>query len=304
MWLQRFRQFLADLVAALLSFVREPRASLHILRTLPEMLAGSRLAKDWTGEPSSRQSAAEADSGESGGLTTTPADSVTNPLALYFKSHTKGRGIWKYEHYLDVYHRFFAKFVGKEVHVVEVGIFSGGSLDMWKSYFGPKCKVYGIDIREECKVYADDRVEIFIGDQADRTFWKSFKEKVPQVDILIDDGGHLPEQQIATLEEMLPHLRPGGVYLCEDILSDSNRFPAYIYGLLRRLNTFDYRPGDLMVDATPFQGAIHSVHAYPYVTVIEKSSTQIEHFQLPMQGTEWAPISLAGTPEVTLSTPG
>jgi cephalosporin hydroxylase len=304
MWPQRFRQFLADLVAALLSLIREPRESLQILRMLPEMLAGARLAKNWADQPSSDHSVAKPDSAESGSLATTSADSVVNPLALYFKNHTKGRGIWKYEHYLDIYHRFFSKFVGKEVHVVEVGIFSGGSLDMWKSYFGSKCKVFGIDIREECKAYADDRVEIFIGDQADRAFWKSFKEKVPPVDIIIDDGGHLPEQQIVTLEEMLPHLRPGGIYLCEDILSDSNRFPAYIYGLLRRLNTFDYRPGDLIVDATPFQGAIHSVHAYPYVTVIERSSAQIGHFQLPMQGTEWAPISHAGTPEISLSTQG
>jgi hypothetical protein len=288
---QRFRQFLADLIATLLSVIREPRESLRLLRALPEMLAGSQLAKHWTRDSS----------GESGRPATVPADPVSNPLALYFKGHTEGRGIWKYEHYLDIYHRFFANFVGKEVHVVEIGIFSGGSLDMWKSYFGPKCRVYGVDIRDECKAYAGDRVDIFIGDQADRAFWKSFKAKVPQVDILIDDGGHLPQQQIITLEEMLPHIKPGGIYLCEDILSVSNAFSAYVYGLMRRLNTFDYRPADLSVDTTPFQGSIHSIHSYPYVTVIEKSATQIDHFRLPMQGTEWQPISHAGTPEVIAS---
>jgi hypothetical protein len=288
---QRFRQFLADLIATLLSVIREPRESLRLLRALPEMLAGSQLAKHWTRDSS----------GESGRPATVPADPVSNPLALYFKGHTEGRGIWKYEHYLDIYHRFFANFAGKEVHVVEIGIFSGGSLDMWKSYFGPKCRVYGVDIRDECKAYAGDRVDIFIGDQADRAFWKSFKAKVPQVDILIDDGGHLPQQQIITLEEMLPHIKPGGIYLCEDILSVSNAFSAYVYGLMRRLNTFDYRPADLSVDTTPFQGSIHSIHSYPYVTVIEKSATQIDHFRLPMQGTEWQPISHAGTPEVIAS---
>jgi len=285
---QRFRQLPADLIAALLSVIREPRESLQLLRALPEMLGGSRLAKHWTHESS----------GESGSPATVPADPVSNPLALYFKDHTEGRGIWKYEHYLDIYHRVFANFVGKEVHVVEIGIFSGGSLDMWKSYFGPKCRVYGVDIRDECNAYAGDRVEVFIGDQADRAFWKSFKAKVPQVDILIDDGGHLPQQQIITLEEMLPHIKPGGIYLCEDILSVSSAFSAYVYGLMRRLNTFDYRPADLLVDTTPFQGSIHSIQSYPYVTVIEKSATQIDHFRLPMQGTEWQPVSHAGTPEV------
>ena len=60
-------------------------------------------------------------------------------------------------------------------------------------------------------------MEVFIGDQADRAFWKQFKEKVPAIDIIVDDGGHQVDQQVATLEELLPHLRPGGVYLCEDI---------------------------------------------------------------------------------------
>jgi hypothetical protein len=45
---------------------------------------------------------------------------------------------------------------------------------------------------------------IHIGDQGDREFWRAFRERVPPVDVLIDDGGHQPEQQIVTLEEMLP----------------------------------------------------------------------------------------------------
>ena len=44
--------------------------------------------------------------------------------------------VWKWKHYCDVYHRHFSKFVGREVHVLEVGIYSGGSLQMWREYFG------------------------------------------------------------------------------------------------------------------------------------------------------------------------
>ena len=291
MWSQRFLHILADLVDLLRSFIREPRESLQILRTLPETLAGSQRAKHWPQPPSNESESPLAE----------PPERSSNPFALYFKSHTEGKGIWKLEHYMDIYHEYFAKFIGREVHVLEIGIYSGGSLEMWKSYFGPKCKVYGVDIREECKAYAGDRIEIFIGDQSDRTFWKSFKEKVPRLDILIDDGGHLSEQQIATLEEMLPHLQPGGIYLCEDIVSVPNRFPAYIHGLLRRLNAFEYRPGDLEVDATSFQRSIRAIHLYPYVTVIERSDVPALYFRLPMQGTEWQPITDAGTLGVTLS---
>ncbi|HYZ71910.1 MAG TPA: class I SAM-dependent methyltransferase [Chthoniobacterales bacterium] len=289
MLLQRFLRLCADLLAVLRSFIREPAESLQILRTLPHTLAGSEHAKQW----------AQKSSGEVSRLFAAPAES--NPLARYFNAHNEGKGIWKVEHYLDIYHQYFAKFIGKEVNVVEIGVFSGGSLEMWKSYFGPKCKVYGVDIREQCRAYAGDGVEIFIGDQEDRAFWKSFKAKVPQVDILIDDGGHLLEQQVATLEEMLPHLRPGGIYLCEDIVSVHNTFPAYIHGFLRRLNAFEYRPSDLEVDATPFQRSIRAIHVYPYVTVIERSDVPALHFRLPMHGTEWKPIEDAGTSKLTLS---
>ena len=113
-----------------------------------------------------------------------------NPLRMYFDSHAVGRGIWKWNHYFDIYHRHFQKFVGREVHVLEIGVYSGGSLEMWKSYFGPKSRIYGVDIEEDCRVYEDDSVRILVGDQADRSFWNRFKDEVAAVDVIIDDGGH------------------------------------------------------------------------------------------------------------------
>jgi len=133
-----------------------------------------------------------------------PTEDTNNPLKDYFDSHSSGPGIWKWNHYFDIYHRFFKKFVGTEVSILEIGIYSGGSLDMWRNYFGAGCQVYGIDVQEACKVYEGEGKRIFIGDQADREFWRRFREQVPSLDIVIDDGGHRPEQQIVTLEETLP----------------------------------------------------------------------------------------------------
>lgn len=166
------------------------------------------------------------------------ADPLANPLAAYFESHREGRGIWKWRHYFDLYHRHFSRFIGREVHVLEIGVYSGGSLEMWRHYFGPRCRIYGVDIQPACKTYEDDHARIFIGDQADRTFWHSFREQAPLIDILIDDGGHEPHQQIITIEEMLPHLRPGGVYLCEDIHGLGNAFAARAHALADQLNAF------------------------------------------------------------------
>jgi hypothetical protein len=55
------------------------------------------------------------------------ADPAANPLERYFDTHTSGPGIWKWRHYFEIYHRHFARFVSTDVHVVEIGIFSGGS---------------------------------------------------------------------------------------------------------------------------------------------------------------------------------
>jgi len=123
--------------------------------------------------------------------------------------------------------------------VLEIGIYSGGSLLMWKEYFGENAKIYGVDIHESCRAFEDERTKVFIGDQADRSFWADVKKTAPFIDIVIDDGGHLPEQQLVTLEELLPHVRPGGVYFCEDIHHNFNDFAAYIQGLSDNLNEFN-----------------------------------------------------------------
>ena len=107
---------------------------------------------------------------------------------------------------------------------------------MWRSYFGPDSRVYGIDIEPACEVYAREGIEVVIGDQADRTFWSKFRRDVPDVDVLIDDGGHTPEQQMVTLEEMLPHLQPGGVYMCEDVHGTGNQFTRFAYRLIDHFN--------------------------------------------------------------------
>src|SRR5580692_5380159 len=57
-------------------------------------------------------------------------------LGAYFDAHASGPGLWKWRHYFPIYERHFAPFVGRQPHVVEIGIYSGGSLPMWLDYFG------------------------------------------------------------------------------------------------------------------------------------------------------------------------
>jgi cephalosporin hydroxylase len=134
-----------------------------------------------------------------------------NPLKAFFDSRVTGLGIWKWKHYFDIYHRHLNRFRGRALNILEIGVYSGGSLDMWSSYFGEKCQIYGLDIEPACKAYEKERVKILIGDQSDRQFWRQLKRDIPPFDVIIDDGSHVPEMQIVTMEESLPHLNPGGV---------------------------------------------------------------------------------------------
>jgi hypothetical protein len=257
---------------------KRPRLSFRALKTLGESVRALEYSQQWSRQEPER--------------TTRPMiederiiDS-TNPLREYFDSHDTGRGIWKWNHYFEIYHRHLAKFVGREVHVVEIGVYSGGSLDMWKAYFGPCSHIYGVDIEPACKTYEDGKTKIFVGDQADRSFWRNFRSQVRSVDILIDDGGHQPEQQRVTLEEMLPHLNPGGVYICEDIHGVHNPFSGYLSGLESSIHAV--RPGSGV--PTGFQKDVHSVHIYPYVAVIERSERPRVELIAPRRGTEWQPF--------------
>jgi len=209
-----------------------------------------------------------------------------NPLRRYFESHASGDGITKWSHYFDIYHRHFAKFAGTPVNILEVGVYSGGSLQMWRDYFGEGCTVYGVDIEPSCRAYAGDGVEIFIGDQADPRFWQRILREVPALDIVVDDGGHETEQQVVTLEALLPHLRPGGVYLCEDVTDFGNPFHAYIAGLAENLHDrTPISPG--VMGPNGLQQLIEAIHIYPYVTVIERTTGPRPPFVSDRRGTQW-----------------
>jgi hypothetical protein len=220
-----------------------------------------------------------------------------NPLRKFFEARHQGHGIWKWIHYFDIYDRHFRRFRGQEVHILDSGIYSGGSLEMWKDYFGSRCKIYGVDIEPSCAAYEGDSVRIFIGDQADRAFWRDFKRQVPQLDLVVDDGGHLAPQQIATFEELLPHLRRGGVFLCEDVHGVGNPFASYIHRLAHDLNNCENHVNNLDDDerrivspTSALQSAVKAVHLYPFVTVIERNDRPIKELVAPKHGTEWQPF--------------
>jgi len=120
---------------------------------------------------------------------------------------------------------------------------------MWKKYFGAGAQIFGLDIDPQCKLFEEDRIRIFIGDQGDRQFLRLLKQQLPKLDILIDDGGHTMEQQIVTFQELFPHISANGVYMCEDLHTsywrsygggylNPNSFVEYSKRLIDYLNAY------------------------------------------------------------------
>jgi Methyltransferase domain len=218
---------------------------------------------------------------------TVPIDRPDAPSALeeYADAHVVGPGMYKWRHYFDVYDRHLSRFRGRDTHLVEIGVAGGGSLGMWRDYLGPEARITGVDVDPECKRFAGDAIEIVIGDQGDSAFWRSFLAGHSRIDVLIDDGGHLPEQQVVTLESVLPAIQPGGVYICEDIHGPFQPFHAYIDGLTRPLSAVE--PAGDTTSASSIHRQIASVHRYPIMTVIEKTAWTPIDFESGRYGTEW-----------------
>lgn len=218
-----------------------------------------------------------------------------NDLERYFYGN-KSRLIHKWKHYFEIYERHLSRYRGSQVTVVEIGVSKGGSLQMWKEYFGPRARIVGIDIDPQCAAFAEQQVEVMIGNQEDRDFLRSLRQQIPIIDVLIDDGGHMMMQQIVTFEELFPHVAPDGVYLCEDLHTSywqeygggyrsPDTFIEYSKSFIDYLHAWHARepppprrkrwyrrqpPPPPRLTVSDFTRSAHSLHFYDSVLVIEK----------------------------------
>jgi len=137
-------------------------------------------------------------------------------LQQILDSHS-GRVIHKITHYIPIYETHFAKYRSTNVRVLEIGVGKGGSLEVWKKYFGEDSLIVGLDIREACLEYADDGIEVVIGSQSNSEVIKELLSKFGPFDIVIDDGSHKMNDIATTFRLLYPHLPQHGLYLIEDL---------------------------------------------------------------------------------------
>lgn len=123
----------------------------------------------------------------------------------------------KVDSYFPVYQSLFERYRDvPNLVFVEVGVMNGGSLIMWREFFGPAARIIGIDYSPTAERMRDKGFEIIIGDQGSPEFWQKFYREVGPVDVLLDDGGHTNKHQIITVESSLDHIKDGGMIVVED----------------------------------------------------------------------------------------
>jgi hypothetical protein len=128
--------------------------------------------------------------------------------------------------FADVYHMYFSSIRKKARKVLEIGVYDGGSLHMWRDYF-KRAHIYGIDI-DDRSCLDEKRITTYIADQADRRALQGFLSKHGgEFDIIVDDGGHGMEQQQVSLGKLFPHVKTSGYYVIEDITSSKIKTPPW-----------------------------------------------------------------------------
>jgi hypothetical protein len=191
----------------------------------------------------------------------------------------RGRVINKWRHYYEIYDRHFARFRDRDITLLEIGVADGGSLDLWRRYFGPKAKIVGIDINPDCKRFETPGTRIYVGSQEDAEFLERVAKETGPFDILIDDGGHTYAQQLTTFRTLFRHICDDGVYSCEDLCTSywkeefgggvraPGTFMEFLKELIDELNAWYWREG---IESDAFAGSVHGMHFYPALVLVEK----------------------------------
>ena len=164
---------------------------------------------------------------------------ISNKLSEIYKkfSAPEGSGDKGTAHsYIEnYYHQKFDKIKFNKLNILEIGVSTGLSLEMWCEYF-TNSNIIGVELNNIDYKPSNDRIKLIIGDGTDsRTF-----QNIENLDIIIDDGSHIFTDQIFTYAILYDRLRKGGIYIIEDVKNIDE-----VGHFFNRLNTntkiFDFR---------------------------------------------------------------
>jgi len=210
----------------------------------------------------------------------------------------------KHPVYWDVYKHVFSIFdLSSEFNVLEIGVDKGDGMLQFKELF-PNCSICGLDIREDTP--NSPVGNIWIGSQTDTELLDELNKEEGPFDIIIDDGSHVNEHQILTFEYLFPKLKPGGVYIVEDIhtsyweshgggygtdsfveyskkLSDMINYESWMRGYQSPVN-YEWVPNQDDIEKYNSYGIsaeiyknVNGISFYPNVIILYKSNKESEY---------------------------
>ncbi|SEO30768.1 Methyltransferase domain-containing protein [Pseudorhodobacter antarcticus] len=207
-----------------------------------------------------------------------PAGAKDRPgLEGLFWSHD-GTIVHKWHHYLPIYERYFSSFRGRKPRFLEIGVSKGGSLSLWRKYFGPDAIIFGIDIDPACDAFNGLSGQVRIGSQDDPEFLVNVVKEMGGVDIVLDDGSHYSKHIRASINTLFPLLEEGGVYMVEDLhatywdsheggYQQSTSFIGDIRQMYDDMHHWYHNEGQRIKATTD---TLASLHLYDSIAVLEK----------------------------------
>lgn len=148
-----------------------------------------------------------------------------------------------YHHYTPYYNELFQHKLIKRV--LEIGIFRGASLRMWRDYF-PEAEIFGIDIDPTC-LFQENRIHTYQCDAGNEEHLDNIAVQLGgNFDIIIDDGSHYPEHQMLSAKIMPKYLSKNGIFIIEDVLHVSQVSKGITQP--HNIETFgEYPPDDILI---------------------------------------------------------
>lgn len=140
------------------------------------------------------------------------------PLGPIGTFHGTDKGDAAHSHqgvsFLDIYQGYFGPIRGQVQHLLELGVWQGASLRMWKEYF-PGATIWGVDIDPSAQIHGRANLHTVWGSQSNPQTLAKVANGGP-LDIVIDDASHVVQYTLASLRLLWPRVRPGGFYVLED----------------------------------------------------------------------------------------
>jgi hypothetical protein len=136
-----------------------------------------------------------------------------------FNKYNSDKNI-SFHNYSRQYENLFKEYRTKPINFLEIGVFQGESIKIWREVFPNATKIVGVDINPECKKYEDISKSIFveIGDASNPEFIQFIMNKYGPFDIVIDDGSHTNKDVIHSFELIFPTMNDDSLYVVEDTI--------------------------------------------------------------------------------------